>query len=78
VAVVTGAGQTRGDSMGNSQAAAFLFAREGAKLLFADRSTASPDETLELLRREGLDGQFYEMVHGAPKDRTAQSAACRG
>jgi NAD(P)-dependent dehydrogenase (short-subunit alcohol dehydrogenase family) len=78
VAIVTGAGQTRSDSIGNGRTAALLFAREGAKLLVANRSTASLDEALELLRKEGLDGQFYEMAHGAPKDRTAQSAVCRG
>ena len=57
VAIITGAGQTRGDSMGNGRAAAFLFAREGAKLLLANRSTSSLDETLQLLRKEGLDAE---------------------
>src|SRR5262245_19276427 len=57
VAIITGAGQTRGDSIGNGRAAALLFAREGAKLLLANRSTASLDETLELLRKEGLDAE---------------------
>ena len=57
VAIITGAGQTLGDSIGNGRAAALLFAREGAKLLLANRSTASLDETLELLRKEGLDAE---------------------
>jgi NAD(P)-dependent dehydrogenase (short-subunit alcohol dehydrogenase family) len=33
VAVVTGAGQTQGEGIGNGRAAAVLFAREGAKLV---------------------------------------------
>jgi NAD(P)-dependent dehydrogenase (short-subunit alcohol dehydrogenase family) len=57
VAIITGAGQTLGDSIGNGRAAALLFAREGAKLLLANRSTASLDETLELLRKEGLNAE---------------------
>ncbi|MBV9985711.1 SDR family NAD(P)-dependent oxidoreductase [Bradyrhizobium sp.] len=57
VAIITGAGQTRGDSMGNGRAAALLFAREGAKLLLANRSASSLDETRELLRKEGFDAE---------------------
>jgi NAD(P)-dependent dehydrogenase (short-subunit alcohol dehydrogenase family) len=36
VAVITGAGQTPGENIG--RAAAFLFAREGARLVLANRS----------------------------------------
>jgi NAD(P)-dependent dehydrogenase (short-subunit alcohol dehydrogenase family) len=57
VAVITGAGQTRGDRIGNGRAAALLFAREGAKLLLANRSMASLNETRELLRNEGFDAE---------------------
>jgi NAD(P)-dependent dehydrogenase (short-subunit alcohol dehydrogenase family) len=57
VAVITGAGQTHGDRMGNGRAAALLFAREGAKLLLANRSMASLNETRELLRKEGFDAE---------------------
>ena len=57
VAIVVGAGQTPGEGLGNGRATAILFAREGAKLLLANRSTASLNETLELLRKEGLDAE---------------------
>jgi NAD(P)-dependent dehydrogenase (short-subunit alcohol dehydrogenase family) len=53
IAVITGAGQTKGESVGNGRAAAVLFAREGAKLLLSNRSMASLEGTLELLRKEG-------------------------
>src|SRR5258708_24150244 len=57
VAVITGAGQRQGDIIGNGRAAAVLFAREGAKLLLANRSMASLKETRELLRQEWLDAE---------------------
>jgi NAD(P)-dependent dehydrogenase (short-subunit alcohol dehydrogenase family) len=57
VAVITGAGQRQGDIIGNGRAAAMLFAREGARLLLANRSMASLEETRELLRKEGFDAE---------------------
>jgi NAD(P)-dependent dehydrogenase (short-subunit alcohol dehydrogenase family) len=57
VAVVAGAGQTQGESIGNGRAAAVLFAREGAKLVLANRSSASLEGTRELLRREGFGAE---------------------
>jgi NAD(P)-dependent dehydrogenase (short-subunit alcohol dehydrogenase family) len=38
-------------------AAAVLFAREGAKLVLANRSMASREGTHELLRKEGFDAE---------------------
>src|SRR4051794_19619586 len=57
VAVITGAGQQQGESIGNGRAAAVLFAREGAKLVLANRSMASLEETRRLLRQEGYDAE---------------------
>lgn len=57
VAIVTGAGQQQGESIGNGRAAAVLFAREGAKLVLANRSMASLEGTRELLRKEGFDAE---------------------
>jgi NAD(P)-dependent dehydrogenase (short-subunit alcohol dehydrogenase family) len=57
VAIVTGAGQTPGESIGNGRAAAVLFAREGAKLVLANRSMASLEGTRELLHKEGFDAE---------------------
>jgi NAD(P)-dependent dehydrogenase (short-subunit alcohol dehydrogenase family) len=53
VAIVVGAGQTAGDSIGNGRATALLFAREGAKVVAADIRLDSAEETVELIRREG-------------------------
>lgn len=54
VAIIAGAGQTRGDSTGNGRAVALLFAREGAKLLLANQSTYSLHETLEPLSKGSM------------------------
>lgn len=53
VAIVVGAGQTPGDTIGNGRATAMLFAREGAKVLLADHRLDSAEETRELIEREG-------------------------
>jgi NAD(P)-dependent dehydrogenase (short-subunit alcohol dehydrogenase family) len=57
VAVITGAGQQKGESIGNGRAAAVLFARHGAKLVLANRSMASLEGTRELLQKEGFDAE---------------------
>lgn len=53
VAVVVGAGQTAGETVGNGRATAITFAREGARLVLADRDRSSLEETAELARGEG-------------------------
>src|SRR5215213_3569054 len=57
VAVITGAGQRQGETIGNGRAAAVLFAREGAKLVLANRSMASLDDTRNILLKEGFDAE---------------------
>ena len=49
VALIVGAGQTPGPTMGNGRATALLFAREGAQVLAADKNVASAEETVALL-----------------------------
>jgi NAD(P)-dependent dehydrogenase (short-subunit alcohol dehydrogenase family) len=52
-AIVVGAGQTPGDTIGNGRATAIRFAREGARVLVVDRVTASAEETRDMILREG-------------------------
>ena len=52
-AIVVGAGQTPGDTIGNGRATAILFAREGADVLLVDRNGASARETQALIEGEG-------------------------
>src|SRR5580704_5015395 len=52
-AIVVGAGQTPGDTIGNGRATAILFAREGANVLLVDRNGESARETQALIESEG-------------------------
>jgi len=55
VAIVLGGGQTPGETIGNGRATALLLAREGARVLVADRDLQSAEETVGLIRAEGGD-----------------------
>ena len=48
VAVIVGAGQTDGDTIGNGRATAITYAREGAQLVLVDRDEASLVETARM------------------------------
>ena len=52
-AIVVGAGQTPGTTIGNGRAMAILFAREGADVLCVDRDGARAQETVEMILKEG-------------------------
>jgi NAD(P)-dependent dehydrogenase (short-subunit alcohol dehydrogenase family) len=47
IAIVVGAGQTPGDTIGNGRATAILFAREGARVALVDLSRESALETAD-------------------------------
>jgi NAD(P)-dependent dehydrogenase (short-subunit alcohol dehydrogenase family) len=53
MAIVTGAGQTPGDTIGNGRAIAVLFARAGAKVMLVDRRLDSAQETQAMIAKEG-------------------------
>ncbi len=52
-AVVVGAGQTPGETIGNGRAMALLFAREGAKVFCVDRVAERAEETAAMVSEEG-------------------------
>ncbi|MHB8530677.1 MAG: SDR family NAD(P)-dependent oxidoreductase [Caulobacteraceae bacterium] len=52
-AVVVGAGQTPGSTIGNGRATAILFAREGARVLCVDRDLGSAEETAAMIAAAG-------------------------
>lgn len=53
VAIVMGAGQTPGNTVGNGRAAAQLFAREGARVVAVDREIDAAQDTVAEIVREG-------------------------
>jgi NAD(P)-dependent dehydrogenase (short-subunit alcohol dehydrogenase family) len=53
VAIVVGAGQTPGDTIGNGRATSILFAREGARVVLVDYNLESAAETQALIEAEG-------------------------
>ena len=52
-AVIVGAGQSAGETIGNGRAMAVLFAREGAQVLCVDRRQESAAETVAMITAEG-------------------------
>jgi NAD(P)-dependent dehydrogenase (short-subunit alcohol dehydrogenase family) len=75
-AIVVGAGQTPGDSIGNGRATAILFAREGASVLLVDRNGASARETLALIEREGGRASVFEGDVTSEETCQAMADAC--
>jgi NAD(P)-dependent dehydrogenase (short-subunit alcohol dehydrogenase family) len=60
VAIVVGAGQTPGETIGNGRATAILFAREGARVLLVDRDGESAEETKRMIEAEGGTAEVFE------------------
>lgn len=58
-AVIFGAGQTPGETIGNGRATAILLAREGARVLVVDRDAASAEETVAAIHGEGGEARSH-------------------
>jgi NAD(P)-dependent dehydrogenase (short-subunit alcohol dehydrogenase family) len=76
-AIVVGAGQTAGETIGNGRATAILFAREGARVFLVDRDLASARETLGMVEGEGGVGGAFEADASREADCIAMVEACR-
>ena len=59
-AIVVGGGQTRGETVGNGRATAIVLAREGARVLVADRQLASAQDTVDMIHAEGGEAWAVE------------------
>ena len=60
IAIVVGAGQTPGDTIGNGRATSIRFAEEGASVLLVDRNLPSAEETLTMVEERGGNGSCIE------------------
>src|SRR5258708_2471676 len=77
MAVVVGAGQTPGETIGNGRATSILFAREGATVLCVDRRLASAEETVGVIEAEGGKASAYEADITREADCAALAAAAK-
>ncbi len=75
VAIVVGAGQTAGNTIGNGRATALLFAREGARVLLVDRDLESAEETREMIL--GEDGEAEVLRADVTQESDCRSIAER-
>jgi len=71
VAIIVGAGQTPGTTIGNGRATAIRFAEEGASVFLVDRRLDSAQDTLAMVRERGGIG----VAHQADVTSEAQCAA---
>ncbi len=76
VAIVMGAGQTAGDTIGNGRATAIVFAREGAIVFAVDRHLESAKETVAMIEREGHAAVAVEADATSESDCQALVAEC--
>ena len=71
VAVVVGAGQTPGSTIGNGRATALRFAQEGAHVVCVDRDIGRAEDTVALIEAEG--GQAYALQADITSEEQCQS-----
>lgn len=76
-AVVVGAGQTPGTTIGNGRAMAMLFAREGADVLCVDRDGARARETAAMIEKDGGRAAGFEANIVKPGAAEAMLAAAQ-
>ncbi len=78
IAIIVGAGQTPGDTIGNGRAMAILFAREGADVLLVDRRPESAEETRNMIEDEGGTASVFEADITKTEDCKNIADACVG
>ena len=76
VAIVVGAGQTPGETIGNGRATAILFAREGAKVLLVDRDLDSAEETRKMIADENGESFTFAADISLEADCRKMAEAC--
>lgn len=77
VAVVVGAGQTPGDTIGNGRATSLLLARHGARIVAVDRDLGSAEETVAIVVAEGGEAVAVQADISSEDDCIAMAAAAQ-
>lgn len=76
IAVIMGAGQTPGDTIGNGRASAILYAREGAKVMIVDRRFDSAEDTCQMIAKEGGEAVAFQADATNSNDCKKMAEAC--
>lgn len=76
VAIVVGAGQTPGETIGNGRATAIVYAREGARVLLVDRRLESAEETREMIAKEGGEAVAFQADATRSEDCQRMAQTC--
>ncbi|MCH7476799.1 MAG: SDR family oxidoreductase, partial [SAR324 cluster bacterium] len=76
VAIVVGAGQSPGETIGNGRATAILFAREGAKVMLVDNRLESAHETQAMIEQEGGQAISFQADVTHEEECKSMVAAC--
>jgi NAD(P)-dependent dehydrogenase (short-subunit alcohol dehydrogenase family) len=71
-AIIIGAGQAEGETLGNGRATALRFAQEGAKVMAADLNLASAEETASMIRENS--GECIPFKVDVTKEDTLNAA----
>jgi NAD(P)-dependent dehydrogenase (short-subunit alcohol dehydrogenase family) len=74
-AIIVGAGQTPGETIGNGRAMAILFAREGAEVMCVDRRLDSAQDTVAMIEADGGPNAGTALAFEADVTRPADCAA---
>lgn len=73
IAIVSGAGQRPGDTIGNGRAMAVLFARAGARVMLVDLRLEAADETRAIIEKEG--GECFAFAADVTKTEDCKGMA---
>ncbi len=76
VAIVTGAGSSPGEGIGNGKAAAVTYAREGAAVMLVDIRAEAAEETKKMIDREGGICSVFQGNVTDGKSCQAMAAEC--
>ena len=76
VAIIVGAGQTLGETIGNGRATAIRFAKEGARVLLVDKRPNSAEDTARMIKEAAGEASVFGADITVEKDCQAIIKTC--